>query len=129
MRVLLHQSAKGLFSPSGGYKSNLTVLRYLASQGHTVEQVGCVHSTDISEYIADMKSTGFETSIRKYQLQIPSTSKPAQMINVSQFTMHDGVRVVALDAADVESVFPISDFRKFTRAFVEVRTIDPSSIR
>src|SRR5438046_549567 len=136
MRVLLHQSAKGLFSPSGGYRSNLTLLQYLASQGHSVQQIVCAYDSEIQEYIAEEKSKGLNISVRKSQLRTPLTPNSKSEINitqstsnyaavvkasqsltgitVSQFTMRDGVKVVALDASDFGSLFPGDEYQSLT---------------
>ncbi|MCJ1245896.1 hypothetical protein MMC30_003100 [Trapelia coarctata] len=58
MRVLLYQSAKGLFASSGGYKSNLTVIRHLASRGHIVQQVVFAHEFEIQDYCMEEKLKG-----------------------------------------------------------------------
>lgn len=123
MRVLLHQSATGLFSPSGGYRSNLAVLQYLASQGHTVQQIVCAYEKEIQEYVAEQKSKGSKISVNKYSLHIPCTTESStatSVIGISLFTMHDGVRVTAIDASDVKAFFQLKDLRNMTQAFVEV---------
>jgi hypothetical protein len=58
MRVLLCQSAKGLFSPSGGYRSNLAVLR-LASRGHVVQQIVYAYEREIHDYFAEEERKGY----------------------------------------------------------------------
>lgn len=55
IRVLLYQSAKDLFVSSSGYKSNFTVLRYLASQGHTVQQVVYAYEYEIQNHSIEQK--------------------------------------------------------------------------
>jgi hypothetical protein len=120
MRILQFQSAKGLFATSGGYKSNLAVLRHLASIGHVVQQVVFAFEKELKDYVAEQKSKGVKIAMRRETLRIPGVKKTAAKIRVAEFKMTDGVRVVALDADDVERVFPCEEFRSFTRSFVEV---------
>ncbi|KAJ4320243.1 hypothetical protein N0V94_003507 [Neodidymelliopsis sp. IMI 364377] len=54
LRVFLIQTAKGLFSSSGGYKANLCLLRYLASRGYSVRQICYSHRGEIEAYIQTM---------------------------------------------------------------------------
>ena len=120
MRVLLYQSAKGLFATSGGYKSNLTVLRHLASQGHVVQQVIYAYESEIQDYSAEQKSNGRKMPVRKENLRIPCGANAVGKIRTARFTMSDGVRVVALDADDLKVLFPGEQMRALTRAFIEV---------
>lgn len=120
MRVLLYQSAKGLFATSGGYKSNLTVLRHLASQGHVVQQVIFAYESEIQDYSAEQKSDGRKMPVHKENLRIPCGTNAVGKIRTSRFTMPDGVRVVALDADDLEVLFPSEKMRALTTAFIEV---------
>lgn len=121
MRILLFQSAKGLFATSGGYKSNLAVLRHLASLGHSVQQIVFAFEKELKDYVVEQKSKGVKIIIRKETLRVPGVHKTTAKIRVAEFEMNDGVRVVALDANDVERIFPCDEFRSLTRAFVEVR--------
>ncbi len=120
MRVLLYQSARGLFSPSGGYKSNLTVLQHLASRGHTVAQIAFAYEHEIQDYAAERRSKGFKINITRDQVNCPIGPNSMDKIRVTKFTMHDGVRVIALDVDDVEMLFPKEKIHDLTRAFVEV---------
>jgi hypothetical protein len=126
MRVLLFQSAKGLFATSGGYKSNLAVLRHLASVGHVVQQIAFTFEKELKDYVAEQKSKGVKVSIRRETLRVPGVNKATAKIRVAEFKMCDGVRVVALDSDDVERIFPCKEFRSLTRSFVEVSGTHPT---
>jgi hypothetical protein len=120
MRVLLFQSAKGLFATSGGYKSNLAVLRHLASVGHVAQQIVFAYEKEIKDYVAEQKSKGVKISIRRETLRVPGVHRSIAKVRVVEFKMCDGVRVVSLDADDVERIFPCEELRSLTRSFVEV---------
>lgn len=122
MRVLLHQSAKGLFSPSGGYRTNLTLLKYLASQGHTVQQILCAYEKEIQDYVEEEKARGRKCSLMKYQLQVP-TAKGSAPLNVFHFTLREGIKVVALSANQFQALLSDEDLHKYTRAFLEVHIV------
>lgn len=119
MRILLYQSAKGLFSPSGGYRANLAVVRHLASKGHIVQQVCWSFEKDIKGYVEDEKKKGNQIDVERDILRIPTAEKPDAKIGIAKFRMSDGIEVVGLDINDVESFFPKKDL--LTRDFVEAR--------
>jgi hypothetical protein len=71
MRVFLVQTAKGLFSSSGGYKANICLLRYLASQGHSVRQLCYSHRGEADAVARTMaKSGGHDLQLHKRQLHL-----------------------------------------------------------
>ena len=120
MRVLLYQSAKGLYASSGGYKSNLTVLRHLASRGHIVQQVVFAYEYEIQDFCKEQKLRGRKITIRRERLHIPCGLNGMKEIRTAHLTMPDGVRVVSLNSSDMDSVFPSKDMQALTRAYVEV---------
>jgi len=118
MRILLYQSAKGLFSPSGGYRANLAMVRHLASKGHVVQQVCWSFEKDIKGYVEGEKKKGNHIDVERDVLRIPTTDKPDAKIGIAKFKMSDEIEVIGLDINDVESFFPKKDL--LTRDFVEV---------
>ncbi|KAL4724284.1 hypothetical protein ACLX1H_008897 [Fusarium chlamydosporum] len=100
MRVLLIQTAKGLFSSSGGYKANNALLRYLASNGHRVRQLCYSHSGEIESYTQARRSHGEpNTRLGTKVLHIRSEDgQPGVDVKVHELCMDDGVEVVALDS-------------------------------
>jgi len=117
MRILLYQSAKGLFSPSGGYRANLAMVRHLASKGHVVQQVCWLFDKDIKGYVEGEKKKGNHIDVERDVLRIPTTDKPDAKIGIVKFKMSDEIEVIGLDINDVESFFPKKDL--LTRDFVE----------
>jgi hypothetical protein len=120
MRVLLYQSAKGLFSPSGGYRSNLAILRHLASRGHVVQQIVYAYEREIHDYVAEEEAKSIKVEVSKDRLNGPWAPHAVVKIKVAWFTMSDRVGVVALDAANVDKLFPRNQIQSLIRAFVEV---------
>jgi hypothetical protein len=57
-RVFLIQTAKGLESPSGGYKANISLVRYLASRGHIVRQICQPSRGEVDAYIKKVAESG-----------------------------------------------------------------------
>ena len=54
-RILLVQSAQGLYESSGGYRANLALLRALSSQGHAVKMIATAYERDIERLPANFK--------------------------------------------------------------------------
>jgi hypothetical protein len=119
MRVLLYQSAKGLFSPSGCYRSNLAILRHLASRGHVVQQTVYAYEREIHEYVAEKERKGIKIDVSRERLNVPLSRHAVVKIKVARFTMSSGVGVVAVDAANADKLFSKYQVQSLTRAFVE----------
>jgi hypothetical protein len=105
MRVFLVQTARGLFSSSGGYKANICLLRYLASQGHSVRQLCYFHENEVEDYIRRMaQAQGSEFYVHRRVLHLRGENiAPGANVAVVQLKMEDGVEIVALkeEAFDV----------------------------
>jgi hypothetical protein len=99
MRVFLVQTARGLFSASGGYKANICLLRHLASQGHAVRQLCYFHQNEAEDYIRRITQTdGGEIKVRRRALQLRGENIASAVdVAVVQLTMEDGVEIIALD--------------------------------
>lgn len=128
MRVLLIQTAKGLFSSSGGYKANNALLRYLASSGHRVRQLCYSHSGEIESYMQARNSRGEpNTRLGIKVLHIRSgDGQPGVDVKVHELCMDDGVEVVALDSDSFDAAFGgkttlSSQLTKMSAAYIEVR--------
>ena len=104
MRVFLIQTAKGLFSSSGGYKANNALLRYLASRGHCVRQLCYSYRVEVESY---MDSSGdVDMQFRTRVLHMRSDSdKPGQDVQVHELCMEDGVETLALDSEGFDAAF------------------------
>ncbi|KLO81405.1 Uncharacterized protein LW93_8114 [Fusarium fujikuroi] len=104
MRVFLIQTAKGLFSSSGGYKANHALLRYLASRGHCVRQLCYSYRGEVESYMD--RSDEVDTRFRKGVLHMRSDSdKPGQDVQVHELCMEDGVETLALDSEGFDAAF------------------------
>ncbi|KAH9909323.1 hypothetical protein F4778DRAFT_224518 [Xylariomycetidae sp. FL2044] len=100
MRVFLCQTAKGIFSSSGGYKANICLLRYLASRGHCVRQLCYACRGEVERYVHMARNEGWDPRLRRSWLHLRAedgTSGRDTIVGVSKLTMEDGIEVVALD--------------------------------
>jgi hypothetical protein len=107
MRVFLVQTAKGLFSSSGGYKANICLLRHLASRGHSVRQLCYSYRGEVEAYIQTIaKSDGYDPQIRRSLLHLDDgNSTLGTDIRVDKLVMDDGIQVVSLESEAFESAF------------------------
>lgn len=104
MRVFLIQTAKGLFSSSGGYKANNALLRYLASKGHSVRQLCYSYRGEVESYMENIDKT--DTRLRTRVLHMRSDGdKPGQNVQVHELCMDDGVEALALDTESFDAAF------------------------
>jgi hypothetical protein len=127
MRVFLIQTARGLFSSSGGYKTNNALLRYLASTGHRVRQLCYAHSGEIESFFHNRSSSGErDPRLRTKVLRIRSKDgKPGVNVKVHEFCMDDGVEAVALDSEAFDEAFGgkkvlHSEMAKMSADYIEV---------
>jgi hypothetical protein len=107
MRVFLVQTARGLFSSSGGYKANICLLRYLASRGHTVRQLCYAHQNEVDKYVQKLAETGGnEPHLRKRTLLLKATgNSPSTDIQITELIMDDGVGIVVLEEEAFDAAF------------------------
>jgi hypothetical protein len=107
MRVFLIQTAKGLFSSSGGYKANICLLRYLASRGHTVRQFCYSYRDEVETYVKKMgKSSGRDPQRRTRLLHFRAQNgRPETDVKVEELVMDDGVEVMALESEAFDVAF------------------------
>ncbi|KAI1268074.1 hypothetical protein F5Y18DRAFT_415557 [Xylariaceae sp. FL1019] len=106
MRVFLVQTAKGLFSSSGGYKANICLLRYLASRGHCVRQLCYSCRGEVEQYVQTATSEGWNPRLRRSHLHLRAKDgSPGTVVKVSKMDMEDGVEVVALETETFEIGF------------------------
>jgi hypothetical protein len=107
MRIFLVQTAKGLFSSSGGYKANVCLLRYLASRGHSVRQLCYSYRDEVDEYAQTMaRSGGYDLQVCRRLLHLDTEiGTSGTDIRVEDLSMDDGVQVVALETEAFEAAF------------------------
>ncbi|KAK5999477.1 hypothetical protein QM012_005478 [Aureobasidium pullulans] len=107
MRVFLVQTARGLFSSSGGYKSNICLLRYLASRGHSVRQLCYFHRNEIEDYVQKMAMEyGLQVRVRRHSLHLSSNCDDSGVeVGVAELTMEDGVEIIALQKEAFDAAF------------------------
>ncbi|RMZ73605.1 glycosyltransferase family 4 [Pyrenophora seminiperda CCB06] len=112
MRVFLIQTAKGLFSSSGGYKSNLCLLRHLASRGHSVRQLCYSHRGEVDAYVrtATRNGSGYHPQLQKRQLHLRTGYGESGIdLAVEDVVMQDGVQFVALEKEAFDEAFGGAD--------------------
>jgi hypothetical protein len=130
LRIFLVQTAKGLFSSSGGYKANLCFLRYLASRGHYVRQICYPYPGEVRAYIeASIRSGRWDPqhSARYFQLRTEDGKAEIQ-INVDEFVLEDGVQIVALEKEAFDEAFGgmeniLNTISKETADYIEVSNL------
>lgn len=107
MRVFLVQTARGLFSSSGGYKANISLLRFLASQGHSVRQLCYFHRDEVEDYVQKMaRADGHKVCQYRRMLHLRSGNDASGVdVNVVQLIMRDGVEIVALEKEAFDAAF------------------------
>jgi hypothetical protein len=107
MRVFLIQTAKGIFSSSGGYKANICLLRYLASRGHSVRQLCYSYQGEVESYVRTMiKSHGRDPQVHKSLLHLRAeNSGLGTDVEITELTMDDGVQFVALESEAFDAAF------------------------
>ena len=127
LRIFLVQTAKGLFSSSGGYKANLCFLRYLASRGHSVRQICYSHRGEVDAYIRTLAKSGeWDPQRCTRQLHLRSEDgREATNIKVEELILEDGVQIVALDKEAFDEAFGgkeniLEALSKETADYVEV---------
>jgi hypothetical protein len=107
MRVFLVQTAKGLFSSSGGFKANVSLLRHLASRGHTVRQICYSHRGEVDAYIRYMaKKGGHDPQLCRKLLHLRTGNSGSGIdVEVNVLVMDDGVQIVALEKEAFDTAF------------------------
>lgn len=107
MRVFLVQTARGLFSSSGGYKANICLLRHLASRGHSVRQICYSNRGEIEEYVASVDRTGGHDLQRRRRILHLDAKRgtTGTDVIVEEFIMDDGIQIVSLETDTFEDAF------------------------
>ncbi|ETI26653.1 hypothetical protein G647_10414 [Cladophialophora carrionii CBS 160.54] len=105
MRVFLFQTAKGLSSSSGGYKANLSLLKYLAHRKHTTAQICYVWDSDIEAYCDEMIATGPKPDLETRVISMPVDECFEAHIRTYMFTDDDRVKNIAINASDLMDAF------------------------
>ncbi|KAG9562350.1 hypothetical protein KCU71_g7633, partial [Aureobasidium melanogenum] len=130
MRVFLVQTARGLFSSSGGYKSNICLLRYLASRGHSVRQLCYFHQNEVEDYVQKMLlKDGLEMRVHRELLHLSSGPEDSGVnVKVVQLTMEDGVEIVGLEKEAFDAAFGgkenlHNEMARETAAYIEKGTL------
>ncbi|KAF5668278.1 glycosyltransferase family 4 [Fusarium denticulatum] len=104
MRVFLVQTAKGLFSSSGGYKANHALLRYLSSRGHCVRQLCYSYRGEVDSYMDNSDEVDSQPHTRILHMG-SECGEPGQDVQVHELCMEDGVETVALDSEAFDAAF------------------------
>jgi hypothetical protein len=127
-RVFLIQTAKGLESPSGGYKANISLVRYLASRGHTVRQICQPSRGEVDAYIKKVAESGGrdpQHHIRQWHLRTEDGQSGTD-VRVDNLIMEDGVQIVGLEDEAITMAFGGKEdyhnqLTKDTAAYIEVQ--------
>ncbi|KAF4415915.1 glycosyltransferase family 4 [Fusarium acutatum] len=153
MRVFLIQTAKGLFSSSGGYKANNALLRYLSSRGHCVRQLCYSYRGEVENYMKNMDNSDEvdpRVGARLLHMRLED-GKPGVDVKMQELCMDGGVGTLALDSEAFDAAFggkadspnqlakmsaeyiengtspaPLMDFISFLQA--EIRSFSPTHI-
>ena len=106
-RVFLVQTAKGLESPSGGYKANISLMRYLVSRGHTVRQICQPSRGEVETYIQKVAiSGGRDPEHHTRQIHLRTVDgETGTDIRVDSLIMEDGVQIVGIEDEGVTMAF------------------------
>jgi hypothetical protein len=120
MRVLLLQTAKGLSSSSGGYKANLSLLRYLAYRKHATAQLCFVWDSDISAYCDEKTTAGKNFDLETGIISMPVNETTEAFIRTYSFTDDEGIKNIAINASDFMEAVPEEDLAHETARFIEV---------
>jgi hypothetical protein len=130
MRVFLVQTARGLFSSSGGYKANICLLRYLASQGHAVRQLCYFYHNEVEDYVRRMAQTGSgEIKVCRRVLQVRGDNIVSGVdVAVVQLIMEDGVEIIALEKEAFDVAFGgkerlLEEMARETALYIEVTVL------
>lgn len=130
LRVFLIQTAKGLFSSSGGYKANICLLRYLASCGHSVRQICYSHHGEVEAYVRKVTDSGkWDPQYRTRRLHLRSGyGEVGTNIKIEELTMEDGVQIVSLNKKAFDEAFGgsrtvLQTIPKETAEYIEVSVL------
>jgi hypothetical protein len=127
-RVFLIQTAKGLESPSGGYKANISLARYLASRGHTVRQICQPSRGEVDAYIKKVAESGGrdpQHDTRQWHLKTEDGESGTD-VRVDNLIMEDGVQIIGLEDEAITMAFGGKEnyhnqLTKDTAAYIEVQ--------
>lgn len=129
LRVFLVQTAKGLFSSSGGYKANFCLLRYLASRGHTVRQLCYSNRGEVDTYVQDLARTGkHDPQLRSRQLHIRAEyGEMGTDVRIDELLMENGIEILTLDKEAFDVAFGgkeniLKAIPREAAAYIEVNT-------
>lgn len=120
MRVFLFQTAKGLFSSSGGYRSNLMLLKYLASRGHAAAQLCYVWDGEVENYCDEMVANGMDPELEFDKVTVPVDDDTNVDLRTYSFIDADGLRNLAINLADFHKILPDQELAKDAARFIEV---------
>ena len=126
-RVFLIQTAKGLESPSGGYKANISLARYLVSRGHTVRQICQPSRGEVDVYIKKVAESGGrdpQHHTRQWHLR-SEDGESGTDVRVDNLTMGNGVQIIGLEDEAITMAFGGKEdyhnqLTKDTAAYIEV---------
>jgi hypothetical protein len=120
MRVFLVQTAKGLSSSSGGYRANLSLLKYLAHRGHAAAQLCFVWDQEVKAYCDEMVIAGLKPDLQAQNVWMPIDERSGISMRTYTFTSIDGVKNVAINASDFEKALPNNVVAGDTAKLIEV---------
>jgi hypothetical protein len=124
MRVFLIQNVKGLWPSSGEWRANINLLKYLASQGHTIAQMCYAPRQEIELYFAQAESKSRVINAQNSALRLNQGNKTLQ-IPVAMFTSLEGIYTIALDQESFQKHYPSTDLDLDVREYIEVSLQNP----
>ncbi|KAK4154428.1 hypothetical protein C8A00DRAFT_32777 [Chaetomidium leptoderma] len=127
MRVFLVQTAHGLDSPSGGYKSNYGFINQLRSYGHAVAQTCYAFDEEIEECAAKAKDKGINPKVdRLPNIDFGRNPKTGlgQQVRVTKFVDENQILNIAI-SRHLWASYLGKEVTAETKAYIEGN--DPSS--
>jgi len=119
MRAFLIQKKMGLASSSGEYRANISLLKYLSSQGHATAQFCFAKDGEVASLVAEAEAAGKKACLSRSEFQLPLNNDNTIPVGVSTFTSIDGIHMIALDATDFRKGLSAEDQGKETMEFME----------
>ncbi|KAJ3160675.1 hypothetical protein HDU86_000434 [Geranomyces michiganensis] len=108
LRILLVQSAYGIFASSGGYRANLAFCRAMAAQGHVVTVLAFPYAADLKQLAASDVDVAHEDSLPFGEHKVA----------VSRFKFK-GLDCVGLDADAYAAAFDCEEMKEPYGAWLE----------
>ncbi|KAK4210788.1 hypothetical protein QBC37DRAFT_447603 [Rhypophila decipiens] len=119
MRVFLVQTAHGLTPSSGGYKSNISLLRQLRSFGHKTAQLCYGTQSEVDQFVRRAVEKGVEPNLTTCHNRVIDPQGQTHDIWVKNFTSEDNVEYTVLDCDAFETAYPRVELFYETQGYLD----------